>query len=70
MLLFFGFEVCGPLFFWGWKFEACYFLGVGRKYPQMSMPVRIYAECPLPGNEIIRAVEILEGCTQCGIITP
>ena len=36
-----------PVIFWGLKFEACYFFGVDRKYPQLSIPVQIYAECPL-----------------------
>ena len=35
-----------PVIVLGLKFEACYFFWVDRKYSQMSIPVRIYAECP------------------------
>ena len=43
MLLFLGGQNMWPVIFWALKFEACYFWRVGRKYPQMSVPVQIYA---------------------------
>ena len=36
-VIFFGFEIWSLLFFW-----------IDGKYPEMSIPVQIYAECPPP----------------------
>ena len=43
-----------PVICLGLKFEACYFFWVDRKYPQMGIPVRIYAVCSLGYSTFIR----------------
>ena len=69
MLLFFWVEICALLFLWGWNLKPVIFWGVDRKYPQMSIPVQIYAECPPPPGISLCWLGWIQSCWTWCVVT-